>query len=354
MVPLLAATLLCGCSGTHLAQGRMVTQQATARLVASSAFAPHSVPDASAASGYVLTVASTSPSLATTAAVLTQVAKDLWQTTVIVSRASGECPGPARNYWLETTSPDLAVPAFRVTRVGLGPCRVMVTFKGPLQIPGSASLVLDEAGVLSSTQLSLNRDVTLFEYLGVPAIFGAVMMLVLLLLIGLFVRIYDDDGSRILPLNRPFWGWTISVSKILKVSLISVVTILGTFLGTATLANSLFPGVSLSLFAILSIAAGIIAAAGSAVYVILYDRWIGHHPVEVAGTTLALESGSDERTTISVPSGARIELTGSASITPDGGPVIPGVTGTIQIPNGSDIEILREVGGLSWRPKSPR
>ena len=204
---------------------------------------------------------STSPSLATTTADLTQVSRDLWQTTVIVSQALGECPGPASNYWLETTSPDLTISALRVARVGTGPCRVMVTFKGPPQTPKGASLVLDEAGVLSSTQLSLSRDVTLLGYFGVPFIFGVVMILALLLIIALFVRIYDDGGSRIFPFRRPFWHRTISVSERLKVGAISVVTILGTFLGAATLANSLFPGISLGLFVILSICAAAIAAA---------------------------------------------------------------------------------------------
>jgi hypothetical protein len=341
IAPLLAATILGGCSGTHLAQVRMVTPHATVQSVVSSAFVPHSVPDASAVSGYVLSVTSTSPSLATTAADLTQVSKDkdLWQTTVILSQALGKCPGPAGDYWLETTSPDLNIQALRVARTGRGPCRVNVTFKGPPQTPESASLVLDEAGVLSSTPLSLSRDVTSFEYVGVPAIFGAAMILALLLTIVLFVRIYDGGGSRIFPFSPPFWHKTIPVSERLKVGAMSVVTILGTFLGTATLASSLFPGVSLGLFVILSIIAGAIAALSSVVYSMLYDRKFGDDPLQAAGTTLAFDSNSDERPIISVPFGAVIKVTGNPKIAGAGGQAIPLASGEVPVPSDTDIEI---------------
>lgn len=85
-------------------------------------------------------------------------------------------------------------------------------------------------------------------------------------------------------------------------------TILGTFLGSATLASSLFPGVSLSLFAILSVIAGVITAAGSGVYRVLHARWLNHHP-PIIGAAVTLPVGMlDPGIDVEAPGGAAITV----------------------------------------------
>jgi hypothetical protein len=343
-VLVLVATLLGGCAGIALAQTWIVTPWAAARSVASSEFALRLVPVASAFSGYVLTAASPSPSLATATAVLTQEAKDRWQTTVILSQAAGEeCPGPTTDYWLETTGPDLARSASSVIRATpYGPCLVTVTFNVPLGTPGSALLVLDESGVLSSTQLSLSRDVSKLEYYGVPVICGAVMVLALLELIRRGVRVDGRDGTPISLFKSQFWQQIIPVSNTdnLKVSGVSVATVLGTFIAAAALANSLFPGVSLSSFVILSIIAGMIVAAGSGLSGFLYRRWLGSHPVDLAGTTLEFDPSGSARAVIKVPSGAKIAVPEGAKIFDKGGKDRGAPDPITQVPADGEIQIV--------------
>lgn len=339
-VSLLAATLLGGCIGIVLAQAAMVTPQGAVRSVARSGFASHSVPAVSAISGYVVTDASPSPALATMTAVLAQAAKDRWQTTVILTQAAKECPGPASDYWLETTTPSGAYRASSAIRVEPGPCRVTVTFNVALTTPQSALLVLDEAGVVSSTQLSLSREVRTFEKYGVPLIFGGVMVLILLIFISFLVRITGENGLPISPGNHFFWQQEIPVSDtdILKIGGISVATVLATLIAAAGFANSLFPGVSLSSFVILSIIFGMIVAAGPVIYELLHGSWLNRNGVYLAGVNLQLDPSNE--VTIEVPSGADITLTkGSRRVIETGADGTSPLEGTFKIPPGSSIKM---------------
>jgi hypothetical protein len=345
-VSLLATALLGGCIGIVLAQAEMVTPQGGVPIVR-SAFASHSVRAASAISGYVLTDTSPSPALATVTTDLTQEANDSWQTTVILSQAAQECPGPRSDYWLETTSPDRAYPASSVVRATLGPCRVTVTFNAALTTPQSALLVLDEAGVVSSTQLSLSREVRTFEKYGVPFIFGGLMVVALLVWVGFSVRIYGEDGSAIQPTKRLFWRQPIRVSErdVLKIGGISVATVLATLIAAAGFANSLFPGVSLGGFVILSIIFGMIVAAGPGVYKLLYGSWLRKNGVYLAGVSLALDPGSSEAVLIDVPSGAEIEVPAGTRVIDETSNETSISEGILKIPAGSRIEI-DSVGSL--------
>jgi hypothetical protein len=332
-----------------MAQVEVMTSQIAGQSGVSSALASYPVPDASAVSAYALTAANSSPVLATTSAVLYQDReKDLWQTTVILSQTAGECPGSASDFYLETTSPDKTIRASSVTRIGFGPCRVTVKFKGAPRTPQSALLVLDEAGVLSSTQLSLSRDVTWFDYLGVPFICGALMIIALLLVIGFLIRIHEEDGTRKSLIDRQFWTKTVSASDVRKVGLIPVAAIIATFLGAGTLASSLFPGISLSVFGALATVVELIAGgAGVVAYALLYDRWLRHQSPDVIGSTLALPSGSNQPTAITFPEGANITSNGSLSITRDQAGTADQITTevpaskSISIPDNTTIEILQ-------------
>jgi hypothetical protein len=344
-VSLLVTALIGGGIGIALVQAGMVTPPEGVPI-ATSAFASHSVRAAPAISGYVLTDVSPSPALATTTADLTQEAKDRWQTTVILSRAANECPGPKSDYWLETSAPDGAYRASSVIRGEAGPCRVTVTFNVALRTPQSASLVLDEAGVVSSTHLSLSRDVRTFEKYGVPFIFGGVMVVVLLIWVGLSVRITGEDGRVLRPTRWPFWRQPIPLSDrdLLKVGGISVATVLATLVAAAGFADALFPGVSLSGFVVLSIIFGMIVAAGPGVYQLFNGSWLSHNPLYLADVALEPDPGSSEAILVDVPAGAefRVPAGASARIVNETG-FDASVNETIlEIPPGSKIEIYPE------------
>jgi hypothetical protein len=312
-VSLLVTALIGGGIGIALAQADMVTPPGGAPI-ARSAFASHSVRAAPAISGYVLTVAGPGPALATRATDLTQQEKDSWQATVILSQAANECPGPTSDYWLETTAPDGAYRASSVVRDEPGPCRVTVTFNVALRTPQSAVLVLDEAGVVSSTQLSLSRDVRTFEKYGVPFIFGGVMVVVLLIWVGFSVRITSEEGWVLRPTKWPFWQQPIPVSDrdLLKVGGISVATVLATLIAAAGFADALFPGVPLSGFVILSVIFGMIVAAGPGVYQLFNSSWITHNPLYLTDVTLKPDPGSSDAIRINVPGGAEFKVPAGA------------------------------------------
>jgi hypothetical protein len=314
-VSLLVTALIGGGIGIALVQADMGTAPGDVPT-ARSAFASHSVRAAPAISGYVLTDVGPGPALATTTADLTQEAKDRWQATIILSQAANECPGPKSDYWLETTAPDGAYRASSVIRGEPGPCRVIVTFNVALRTPQSALLVLDEAGVVSSTQLSLSRNVRTFEKYGVPFIFGGVMVVVLLIWVGLSVQITGEDGLVLRPTRWPFWQQPIPVSDrdLLKVGGISVATVLATLIAAAGFADTLFPGVPLGGFVILSIIFGMIVAAGPGVYQLFNASWLSHNPLYLAGATLEPDPGSSEPILIEVPAGADFKVRAGARL----------------------------------------
>ncbi len=292
-----------------------------------------------------MTAATSGTVLVTTSAVLSQDREnDLWQTTVILSQVAGQCPGPGK-FWLETTSPDKEIPASSVNRVGVGPCCVQVKFKGAPRTMESALLVLDEAGVLSSAQLSLARDVTWYDYFGVPIIGGLLMAIALLFVIGFLIGVREEDGTRRTLINRQFRTKTVAESEIPKVRLVPIATVVAAFLGAGTLANSLFPGVSVGVFLLLTTAleAGA-AAVGLALYYFLQEGWVRRCRPNELGSPLALTASSKQPPDFSFPTGADITSDEELVITPDQASSAAeqaSTTGKIQIPPDSKVEILR-------------
>jgi hypothetical protein len=285
IMPLAVAVLLSGGMRTHEASVHTVTYRVVAYSAMRAATPEAATPSPSSSA------AQTGPSLDTTSATLTQVAANLWTTTVLLDDASSSCPGLKTDYWLETTSPNLAIPASAVTAVGTNlrteasgadigttPCRVTVSFNDLTRVPVSAALVFDQAGVLSSTDLSLSRRITSNEYLTIPLLVGAGMVLLLLFATVRFVKVYDPEGKRITPDSWKFWTYTMSGSETWKVSIISVVTILAAFLSGAAFASSIFPGVGLAPFAVVSAIGGFVAAASTAVFGLLYRLWTIGNP----------------------------------------------------------------------------
>jgi hypothetical protein len=218
----------------------------------------------------------------------------------------------------------------------------------------SALLVLDEAGVLSSAQLSLTRDVTWYDYFGVPIICGLLMAIALLFVIGFLIGVREEDGTRRTLINRQFRTKTVAESEIPKVSLVPIATVVAAFLGAGTLANSLFPGVSVGVFLLLTTAieAGA-AAVGLALYYFLQEGWVRRCPPNELGSPLALTASSKQPTNFSFPTGADITSAEELVIIPDQANAADQASttttdtttvssnGKIRIPSGSKVEILQ-------------
>lgn len=354
-VYLLVSILLGGCGGTVLMGVEAADAQAAGHPNASFALGSHTAPDSSINSSYVLTVGNSGPVLATTSAVLAQgKEKDVWQATVILSQATEACPGPVSNYWLETTAPNRATQASAAVRIGHGPCRVTLTFKGAPRAPESASLVLDEAGALSSTPLTLKRYVTGFDYIWLPAIFGAIMIVALLLMIELRIRIREEGSTWKWISVRQFWTRPASAPDARNAAFIPIATLVATFIGAGTLASSLFPGISLSFFGALTASFELIAVAiGGIVYGYLYRKWERGQSPDTLGYTLELTSDDAEAPAAEISEFGGADIRSAAEMTVTQNQTVTKVSASskLTIPSGSTIKIIN--GDLLSFPEGP-
>ena len=133
-------------------------------------------------------------------------------------------------------------------------------------VPASAALVIDG---LSAQSLIISRSVTLFYYLGVPAIVAGVMAILLFLLTLVLVAVYDQNGKReslfFWAENKTggFWrhsvsatgSWTAGDSWATNIGVVTA--IIGTVIGAIPATDVLFRGVALDRFAILTTIAGV-------------------------------------------------------------------------------------------------
>lgn len=176
-IPLIAAALLSG--GSHAAAAH---QGAIPAVVAS---APISVP-----------VGVPTP-------VLQQTGRT-WETTVLLSSTNPACGKLTQaNYRLVTTSPDGVIQGQATTKAytdsaaHLGSsCQVLVTFGNLTQVPKTATLVIDQNMTSSTVTLTVSRNVTLNDYLAIPAIIGGAVTIVSLLLSVLLVWLYDRKRKK--------------------------------------------------------------------------------------------------------------------------------------------------------------
>ncbi len=350
VTPVLVTALLGTAAGSHTALVHGVADHSAVAVVSSSP----------------------SPVLSMTPAVLRQISADQWQTTALVDDIPGGCPTgqpEEMDYSLDTTGPAKtetptsltsvawprsdAVSATTASAVSAPvpapaevACEVTLDFAGLTQVPSSATLVLDGS---SSLQLTVSRDVTLFDYLTIPAIVGAGMALLLLILSLGLVRVRDSTGRR-KPLSG-FWNhpvsatgaWTVNDSWATNIT--AAVAAIGSIYGITSAANSIFPGVALDRFAILIAFAGGITTAAPLFFGIMYSLWIGRHPGAPIDSTIRLPSGKDTDRAV------RICTSAGAAITVPGGATARGRVGsadrevhvkagqTNQIPMGSHVEI---------------
>jgi hypothetical protein len=223
-------------------------------------------------------------------------------------------------------------------------CQLLVVFAKLGQVSEAATRAADRPRTSSTVTLPVSRNVTLFDYLGIPAITGAVVAILSLLGSALFVWWSDRKRKKKFLgwdwLQRPILGsgaWTANDSWATNIS--SALVVVATVLVTTTTTNSLFPGVALDRFAIVNIVAGFFVAAAPVVFGILYSLFTAHTPGLTADATVRLPR--TRPATISVPSGASITMAADATIQ-DRSARWAKVRGgsTYQIPPGAEIRVL--------------
>jgi hypothetical protein len=252
---------------------------------------------------------------ASAASPLSQVGGTTWRTTVLLTGVTGACPTQRGTYSLATTSPALVLKPQAAAQLVRGDaahpkahsCEVTLTFTSARlrQVPATATLVV--AGTAAVT-LTVSRTVSLFYFLGLPAIFGAVLALVLLALCMLFTLVCNRNGDRQWPFrfpararpswNKDFWqhpiyasgAWTLNDSWATNV--VAAVALVGTVLTAIPATDALFRGVALDRFAILNAVAAGVAAAAPLVFGICYARRQHHYPGVTDNATLWLPDGS--------------------------------------------------------------
>jgi hypothetical protein len=212
-----------------------------------------------------------------------------------------------------------------------------------------ATVLLNDTGPAVTPSVPA-RNVTLTDYLGIPAITGSIITILSLVLSVLLVRRSGRKRSDRKSksgyagirdwLESPILGsgaWTANDSWATNIS--TGLVVVGAVLGATTATNTLFPGVPLDRFSIANIAAGFFVVAAPVVFGILYSQFTAKNPGLTADATVRLPSL--QAATVSVPSGASITMAADTTIL-DGSArwaIVRG-GGTYQIPPGTKIQVL--------------
>ncbi len=323
---------------------------------------------ATAANHFTAAILSPTPSVAlpSTGApspVLRQVGSAEWETIVLLDDTGPAC-GQVRaaRYWLATTAPNERISA---SVAGVAPvgntepaasallngsaCQVTLVFAGLGQVPATAALAVDQPGTSSTVTLTVSRDVSLFEYLGIPFLTGLVIAYLSLLLSVLYVRRPGWKSSRGIRdwLEHPIVGsgaWTANDSWATNIS--TGLVVVAAVLGATTATNSLFPGVALDRFSLVNIAAGLFVVAAPVVFGILYSWFTASNPGLTADAVVRLPLL--RAATIKVPSGASITMAADTLIQ-DGSArwaIVRG-GGTYQISPGAEIQVLVGISAVA-------
>jgi hypothetical protein len=196
-------------------------------------------------------------------------------------------------------------------------CEVVLTFAGLPEVPETASLVFDDAATSFAIPLVVSRDVTLADYLAIPALAGAVLALLLLLLTMLRFRIYGPKGFPLGFGGRDFWGHSVTASGAWSLrdswatNITSGLVVVGIILAGTTAAGSLFPGVPLDRFAIVSVAAAGIVLIAPAILGILRMEFMNRNPSMAAADLLLPDN---ESAYITLRSMASIMISSNATV----------------------------------------
>jgi hypothetical protein len=195
------------------------------------------------------------------------------------------------------------------------------------------------------TTPTASPNVNLTDYLGIPAIIGAGVTILSLVLSVVLVWKYDRKRHKSYEgicdwLQRPILGsgaWTANDSWVTNIS--TGLVVVATILGATTATNTLFPGIALDRFAIVNIVAGFFVAAAPVVFSIRYSQFTADNPGLTADAVVGLPLFRPAA--ISVPSGASITMAADTTIHDGSGrwAIVRGGS-TCQISPGAQIRVL--------------
>jgi len=400
--PLIAAAMLSGAGGAHAAAAGHPIHDGRAGLPQIRSV-PQSAPPAG--QGGSTPSASPSPTVASVSQPspspgLVETGPGRWVTTFPVYSTSSSCPGPVTSYWLQTSSPNRLIQgrlaAKPITQPAASPapkgvsspvpkgvsspvpgsaCEVTVRFSGLDKVPVSAVLAIDQAGSSTSLQLTVNRTVTLFYYLGIPLIAGGALALAMVLASLLRVRLYGPDLKPLRPWECAYWSKTLNASGAWSASdswatnISGTLVIIGSVIAALPVsAAAFFPGVILDRFIPVNFAVGAILAAAPLVFGVLYTLQTARVAAATVDATLTLPAsvqailacpadaalernttlcvGSTERRldqevtarlgagTVAMPGTSRIHLAADTAVT---------------LPAGTDVIAFPAGGAARWR-----
>jgi hypothetical protein len=293
-----------------------------------------------------------------TSAVLRQVGPQKWQVTLLMADTRRRCRATA-DYRLVISMPGTATsrtipghPVYRALRphpAAGSSCLATVTFTGLRRVPSAATLDVEQAGTSATVTLAVSRAVSLFYYLGIPAIIGCAMALAAVLASLGSIRLYWADGRPLTFRESAFWSrplsaagaWTLNDSWATNIT--ALLALVATIFGVTTAVGALFPGVAVDRFVIVNIVAAGIVAVAPLVFGVLYALWTGRNPGVMADATLTLPaSGTASMATLAAAAGATLPRgtgvrlpTGTATRLRSDTPVLLGSATTVVLPGGA-------------------
>ena len=264
-------------------------------------------PSSPAASASAISTPAPSVSFVSNSPVLIQQSVGQWITSIVVD-VYPSCLDIS--YKLVTTSPTTTATGRVMSTTPLGPygrdgagnlvkCGTNATIQGrerptaqayevklafPVHfttVPLAATLVLSNPrglATIPSITLTLQRQVTLTQYLMIPVYSGVAMMFLFIIFILLFSgmpRYTGPGGVRTRPRRQPFWkrpvfasaAWSFKDSWATNVTI--AVSATGSLLTVAGAISTIFPGVKLDRYAILMAACALIIATPPLIFGIL-------------------------------------------------------------------------------------
>jgi hypothetical protein len=271
-----------------------------------------------------------------TTGTLTQAGPGTWQVKLLLDDSGAKCAGTAgakasAAYRLQFTIPGAAASTSisgtaKSTPVSPPPpsgssCETTIKFTGLNQVPVTATLDLDQGGASSAITLTVSRTVTLYYYLGLPAVVGGIMVIIMLLAALRYVKLYTVDGRRVRWRDHAWWvrplsaagAWSLNDSWATNIT--TMITLLATILGATTASSALFPGVALDRFVIVNIVAGGIVAVAPLAFGVFYAGWTRHNPGIMADASLALP----QATAVQLASPAKLALARGTPVVPASG-----------------------------------
>ena len=161
----------------------------------------------------------------------------------------------------------------------------------------------------------MSRTVSLYYYLGIPAVVGGIMVIIMLLAALRYVRLYTADGRPLRWRDRAYWvrplsagAWSLNDSWATNIT--TMITLLATILGVTTASSALFPGVALDRFVIVNIVAGGIVAVAPLAFGVFYAGWTRHNPGIMADASLVLP----QATAVKLASPAKVALARNTAV----------------------------------------